>query len=108
MSKLKTNLFVLALGVLSFVLPTNAFALAGFSADVCEVYDCILNNDIILVIATVAIIFLGIGAFFGKVNWGLIVIVVLGIVVIFGAGEIAVSIAGPGADLTCADGSCAL
>ena len=107
MSKLKTNLFVLALGVLSFVLPTSAFALADFSSQVCEVYDCILNNDIILVIATVAIIFLGIGAFFGKVNWGLIVIVVLGIVVIFGAGEIAASLAGEAA-LGCADGACAL
>lgn len=39
-------------------------------------------------IATLAVLFLGIGAFFGKVNWGLAVMVGVGIAAIFGATEI--------------------
>lgn len=48
-------------------------------------------------IATLVIIFLGIGAFFGKVNWGLAVMTAVGIVCIFGA----VAIVG-----TIGDGGC--
>ena len=43
-------------------------------------------------IATVAIIFLGIAAFFGKVTWGLALMFEVGIFAIFGAGDIVNSI----------------
>jgi len=39
-------------------------------------------------IATLSVLFLGIGAFFGKVNWGLVVMVGVGIAAIFGGNEI--------------------
>ena len=39
-------------------------------------------------LATIAVLFLGIGAFFGKVNWGLAVMVAVGIAAIFGAASI--------------------
>lgn len=39
-------------------------------------------------IATVAIIFLGIAAFFGKVTWGLALMFAVGIFAIFGSAEI--------------------
>mgnify|MGYP000745958801 CR=1 FL=1 len=43
-------------------------------------------------IATVAIIFLGIAAFFGKVTWGLALMFAVGIFAIFGSAEIVSSI----------------
>lgn len=39
-------------------------------------------------IASLAIIFLGIGAFFGKVTWGTALLVAVGVFAIFGSGEI--------------------
>lgn len=39
-------------------------------------------------VATLAVVFFGIGAFFGKVNWGLAVVVGVGIAGIFGATSI--------------------
>ncbi|NDF11567.1 MAG: hypothetical protein EB060_01960 [Proteobacteria bacterium] len=39
-------------------------------------------------IATVGIIILGIGAFFGKVNWGLAILVAVGVIAIFAAASI--------------------
>lgn len=39
-------------------------------------------------LATIAVLMLGIGAFFGKVNWGLAVTVAVGIAAIFGAASI--------------------
>jgi len=45
-------------------------------------------------IATLAVLFLGIGAFFGKVNWGLAVMVGIGIAAIFGAAAIVDTVGG--------------
>ena len=44
-------------------------------------------------IATIAVIFLGIAAFFGKVTWGLALMFAVGIFSIFGASEIVNAIA---------------
>lgn len=57
-----------------------------------------------IAIGTVAIIFLGIGAFFGKVTWGLAIMIALGVVLIFAAGAIVLAIAQsqPGAATTTA------
>ena len=52
-----------------------------------------LTGNVGKAIATFAILFLGIGAFFGKVNWGLALMFAAGIVAIFGSAEIAASIA---------------
>ncbi len=55
----------------------------------CELYDCVFSNGVVLAIATTAILFLGIGAFFGKVNWGMLFVAGTGMVVIAGAYGIA-------------------
>lgn len=44
-------------------------------------------------IATIAVIFLGIAAFFGKVTWGLALMFAVGIFAIFGASEIVNAVA---------------
>ena len=51
-------------------------------------------------IAMFAIIFIGIGLFVGKISWGLVLAVGLGIGAIFGAGSIVQMIAGT-SDSTC-------
>ena len=48
-----------------------------------------LTGEVGKALATLAILFLGIGAFFGKVNWGLALMFAAGIVAIFGAASIA-------------------
>ncbi len=53
-------------------------------------------------IATIAVIFLGIAAFFGKVTWGLALMFAVGIFAIFGAGEIVNAIALDNNTGTCA------
>lgn len=103
---------VMALATLVALMPQFANA-AGTGGELgerlCKAYYCYVNSDLLIIIATMAILFLGIGAFFGKVNWGLVIIVVLGIVVTTGAMAIAVKVAGDGKDGdTCkaAGGSC--
>ncbi len=92
---------MIALAVLSIVAPEMAHATAtsttGLSTignTVCGVYNCIATSTLVTVIATVAIFFLGIGAFFGKVNWGLVIMVALGIAVLLGALAIAATVTG--------------
>jgi len=51
------------------------------------------TGNIAVAIATLAIIFLGIGAFFGKVNYGLCITVIVAIIVIFSAADIVYQIA---------------
>lgn len=107
MSKLKTNFLMLAIAALSAFVPqvASASGLGSVGATVCQVYMCIMNNSMLLAIATVAILFLGIGAFFGKVNWGLVIIIVLGIVVIVGAMTIATSFVSGANSTNCGTGS---
>ena len=78
--------------VLVVLMPELADASTGannFNVKICKIIVCFLSNSTILMLATIAIIFLGIGAFFGKVNWGLAVTVAIGIILIAGAGQIA-------------------
>jgi type IV secretory pathway VirB2 component (pilin) len=91
MSKSKTNFLMLTLAVAAMLVPEASFAggLATLGTRMCSLYHCILSGSLLTVIATVGIFFLGIGAFFGKVNWGLVIIIALGIVVITGAMGIA-------------------
>jgi type IV secretory pathway VirB2 component (pilin) len=84
--------FVFALLALVAITPDMASALAGLENGICTVVSA-LTGKIGRAIATVAIVFLGIGAFFGKVNWGLALVVSVGIVGIFGATFIAKQLA---------------
>lgn len=65
----------------------------SFSQRLCDIYNCFFGNNVVIFIGTVAIIFLGIGAFFGKLNWGLCIVVIIGIIIIGGAGKLAAFIA---------------
>jgi type IV secretion system protein VirB2 len=47
-------------------------------------------------IATLAVIIIGIGALMGKVSWGMAIIVVLGIAIVFGAAELVGLLGGTG------------
>lgn len=80
-----------------------------FISSLCNAYNCFFGNDVVVFIGTIAIIFLGIGAFFGKLNWGLVIVVVIGIIVIGGAGQFAAMVVGNGATNPCGtptDSSC--
>jgi type IV secretory pathway VirB2 component (pilin) len=86
---------MLAIAALALIVPQASFAgLGSVGTTMCGIYNCVVGGNLITVIATVGIFFLGIGAFFGKVNWGLVIIIALGIVVIVGAMNIAVAFTG--------------
>lgn len=92
--------FMTLLSMIAVALPDAAFAASGldiFSDKLCEIV-AIATGQAGKAIATLGIVFLGIGAFFGKLNWGLAVLVAVGIIAIFGAAELAT---GLGGDATC-------
>ncbi|MCB2081095.1 MAG: TrbC/VirB2 family protein [Rickettsiales bacterium] len=55
-----------------------------FAAGICQLV-ALFQGTTMRAIATIAVIFLGISAFFGKVNWGLAIMVAVGIVTTFAA-----------------------
>ncbi len=92
------HFFTFALAALIALAPEMAAAggaPATFGQTICNVVK-LITDDVGKALATLAIIFLGIGAFFGKVNWGLAVMVAVGIAAIFGAAAIADFVAGNG------------
>jgi type IV secretory pathway VirB2 component (pilin) len=68
----------------------------------CNVYGA-LTGTVAQGIATLAVLFLGIGAFFGKVTWALAITVAVGIATIFGAAAIVSTIGdvAPGTEQGC-------
>lgn len=88
---------ILPLIVLFVVVPGVAYAnisipgVSGFEVEVgwalCKVVFA-LQGTIGKALSTMAVIMLAVGAFFGKVTWGLAVTVATGIFVIFGATDI--------------------
>jgi type IV secretion system protein VirB2 len=90
MNKVKFFVAALVLGFSMVLSPMQANAAADFGGvggKLCEVVRAITGN-VGRAIATIAVVFLGIGAFFGKVTWGLAVAVSIGIFAIFGAANI--------------------
>ncbi len=83
---------VFALLALVALTPDMASALGNLTGGVCSIVN-VLTGKAGRAVATVGIIFLGIGAFFGKVNWGLALVISIGIVAIFGASSIATNLA---------------
>ena len=85
------SLFMATIAALAAFAPELALADGGaldeLGNKLCDIV-ATLTGNIGVAIATIAIVFLGIGAFFGKVNWGLCVIVSAGIIAIFGAASI--------------------
>lgn len=78
-----------AAGVITLV-PEMAGAASGddpVSQPLCKVAEW-FSGDTGKAIATIAIIFLGIAAFFGKVTWGLALMFAVGVFAIFGSADI--------------------
>lgn len=73
--------------------PKNTEAFKNVAGVACTIAKY-LNGPIARTIATIGIIFLGFGAFFGKLNWGAVLTTALGIFIIFGAAKIIGTVAG--------------
>lgn len=71
---------------------TTSGGASGFAKVLCNVRNLFVGQTGTAV-ATLAIIFLGVGAFFGKVSWGVALLVAVGIAAIFGADEIVKTVA---------------
>ncbi len=106
-NKLETNLSLLwkgttiALIAAVFVLiPEMAYAIADFDTKLCDVQNAILGTPA-KVIATLAIIFLGIGAFFGKLNWGTALLFAAGIIAVFASVKVVEFLDSSGVASTC-------
>jgi len=69
---------------------SNAYA----TFNLCNVIDGLFYNGIAPGIATLGIIGVGVSATFGKVTWGMAVIVGVGIAAIFGAGALVINFSG--------------
>ena len=82
-------MFVTLLAVAATIMPDMAFAINKSIGDAL----CALNNAALgsagKAIATLAVVFVGIGAFFGKASWGLVLLTAVGIGLVFGASAIA-------------------
>ena len=85
--------FVFVLAVLAAMLPEFAAAAGSLGLDetigkaLCEVANAVTGKAG-RGIATIAVVLLGIGAFFGKVSWSLALLIAVGIAVVFGASTI--------------------
>lgn len=91
-----------AAGVITFI-PEVAFADDDpLSEPLCAISEW-FSGGTGKAIATVAIIFLGIAAFFGKVTWGLALMFAVGIFAIFGSADIVAAISDDGEAAQCAD-----
>lgn len=72
----------------TMLVPEASLAEDGpFGETLCNIAEW-FQGDTGRAVATIAIIFLGIAAFFGKVTWGLALMFAVGIFAIFGAGQI--------------------
>jgi len=79
----------------------NCAAAGGIGSALCEIVSWFEQpGGIGAAIASLAVIFLGIGGFFGKVTWGTALTVAVGIVAIFSSGAIVSAITG-GAGFGC-------
>lgn len=95
--KVKFFLMAVAVGVTMALTPTPMHASTGganstddfgnVGGRLCRIVNAI-TGKVGRAVATIAVIFLGLGAFFGKVTWGLAVAVSIGIFAIFGASTI--------------------
>lgn len=71
----------------SFYFGTGGAAAGGIAAALCNIASW-FQGGIGQAIASLAIIFLGISAFFGKTTWGTALMFAVGIFAIFGSGQI--------------------
>ena len=91
----KKAFYALGLFALALFAPEAANATEPLTQALCSVVTW-MTGGTGQAIATLAVIIIGVGALLGKVSWGMAIIVGLGIATIFGAGDLASSLAGDG------------
>jgi type IV secretory pathway VirB2 component (pilin) len=69
--------------------PANAEIFLGFGLELCRLKACFLSNNVIMVVGSLAVFFLGIGVFMGKVSWPLALATCIGLILITGSNQIA-------------------
>ena len=79
----------------------------GIADSLCTIVGWFIYGGVGAAIASMAVIFMGIAAFFGKVTWGMALVTAASIFAIFGAQEIVQAIvpSGLGAVTSCGGGS---
>ncbi|MCI5123111.1 MAG: hypothetical protein D3925_01200 [Candidatus Electrothrix sp. AR5] len=96
------NLAIFAVFTLMVVaLPELSIAASFLEKTMCQGVE-MLESDAGRALAITAIIILGLAALMGKISWGLGIMVVLGIALLFGASEIVNQVQGGSGDTTCA------
>ncbi len=90
---MKRSLALVVFGLALAMLPGSASAAVAMDAIVCNAVKFV-TGPTGAAIATVAILILGVAAFFGKVTWGLAVLVAIGMAGLFGAAAIAKAVSG--------------
>ncbi len=93
-----SKLNVKAVFVLLFVAASPVFANTFATTlqpvtDALNSFACFLQKDWAVAIAVIAIVMMALGAFFGKITWGVVLTVLVALVFIFGAAQIVVNIA---------------
>ncbi len=86
----------------AFATTTNADAISNVLCAIVAKFNGPLGKGI----ATIAIIVLGVGLFLGKLSWPVAVATAIGIVLIFGAGQMVSWISGAGQGSASADATC--
>lgn len=93
---------IFCLAAVAMMLPDISMAASSddpISEAVCTIVSK-LTGPVGRAVATVAVVFVGIGLFLGKMSWGLAIAVGIGIGAIFGAAQI-VQIVGGDSDVAC-------
>ena len=90
----------LILTFLPFIASIDAMADGAFTIALCNGYG-IFNGPLGKMMAVFAIVALGVGLFMGKITWGLVIAVALGIGAIFGAPKIVAFMTGSAGTTVC-------
>ena len=95
-----TNSILFLCAIMAFIAPSIAYADSGFGTLVkglCNVVGAAQKGPV-KALLVIIVLFMGVGAFFGKVNWGLVVQVIVGIAGALGAAAIAEVVTGSNCD----------
>ena len=86
-----TNSILFLCAIMAFIAPSIAYADSGFGAlkGLFAMWLEVAQKGPVKALLVIIVLFMGVGAFFGKVNWGLVVQVVVGIAGALGALAIA-------------------
>jgi type IV secretory pathway VirB2 component (pilin) len=87
------TIWLISLVFFSIILREQVFASGAMTDAMCNGYK-IFNGPVGKMAAVFAIVALGVGLFMGKITWGLVIAVALGIGAIFGAPKLVAAMTG--------------